>query len=204
MIELHTAATGNGRRPAVMLEECGLPYKLHKIDLAKGEQKQPAFLALNPLGAIPVMVDTDGPGGQRIALSQSAAMLLYLADKTGKFLPKDPVRRAVAQQWLLHVMSDQQPTSTALFIVASLPDKPASAVAKFEGRLLDFFRFADRRLGEAQYLADELSIADFALYPIAMARREMIDKASGMDNLRRWMAALGARPAVTRGMQAPG
>lgn len=204
MIDLYTAGTGNGRRPALMLEECGLAYNVHKIDLAAGEQKQPAFLALNPVGAIPVIVDHDGPGGQKLVLAQSAAILLYLAEKTGKFLPRDAGKRALAYQWLLHAMSDQQATSGILFPIEMLPDKPASAIALLEKRLIDYFRLTDRRLGEAEYLAGELTIADLALYPLVDRRRPLIDKAGGLDNLSRWAAAMAARPAVQRAMKVPG
>lgn len=204
MIDLYTTATGNGRRPALMLEECGLPYTVHKIDLAKGEQRQPSFLALNPVGSIPVIVDREGPGGEKLVLAQSAAILLYLAEKTGRFMPKDPGRRALVYQWLMHIMSDQQSTSATLFQVASLPDKPTSAIASFEKRLSDYFRLVDTRLAEAEYLAGELSIADFALYPLIDRRREIVEKAGSLPHLRRWMAALAARPAIARAMQVPG
>ncbi|MBI3709013.1 MAG: glutathione S-transferase N-terminal domain-containing protein, partial [Proteobacteria bacterium] len=137
MIDLYTAATGNGRRAAVMLEECGLPYRAHAVDLAKGGGKTPDFLKLNPMGAIPVIVDKDGPGGRALTLSQSGAILIYLAEKSGKFLPKDAAKRADALQWLMHVMSDQQPTSSAMFYVSQLPDKPVSAAGLFEGRLVN-------------------------------------------------------------------
>src|SRR5438067_13336755 len=106
MIDLFTSATGNGRRAAVMLEECGLPYKAHKIDLTKGDNKQPQFLKMNPAGAIPVIVDHEGPGGKSIIVSQSGAILLYLAEKTGKFMPKDPAKRAHAYQWFMQAATD--------------------------------------------------------------------------------------------------
>lgn len=204
MIDLYTAATGNGRRPALMLEECGLPYTVHKIDLAKGEQRQPSFLALNPVGSIPVIVDRESPGGQTLVLAQSAAILLYLAEKTGRFLPKESGRRALVYQWLMHIMADQQSTSATLFQVASLPDKPTSAITYFENRLSDYFRLVDRQLAGAEYLAGELSIADFALYPLIDRRREIVEKAGDLAHLRRWMAALAARPAIARAMQVPG
>ncbi|MBI3452807.1 MAG: glutathione S-transferase N-terminal domain-containing protein [Rhodospirillales bacterium] len=202
MIDLYTAGTGNGRRASVMLEECGLPYVVHRVDLVSGESKTPAFLTLNPMGVIPVIVDKDGPGGKPLTLAQSGAIALYLAEKTGKFLPADLARRAPVLQWFMHVMSDQQPTSSAIFYTSSLPDKPASAIAKFETRLTDFLRFVDKRLGEVEYLAGELSVADFALYPLAAGRQALIDKVGGLDNLKRWTKALAARPGVARGMQA--
>ncbi|MBM3539794.1 MAG: glutathione S-transferase [Alphaproteobacteria bacterium] len=203
MIDLYTAGTGNGRRASVMLEECGVPYTVHKLDLTKGEQKTPEYLKINPLGAIPAIVDHDGPGGQKITLSQSGAIALYLCEKTGKFLPKDMAKRAVAMQWLLHAMSDEAPTSGALFRLGSLPEKPAAAIASFETRLIDMFRHVDKRLGEAEYLAGELSVADFALYPVVAGRMALLDNAGKLDNLKRWAGALAARPGVSKGMKVP-
>ncbi len=203
MIDLYTAATGNGRRASVMLEECSLPYTVHKLDLSKGESKTPEYLKINPAGAIPAIVDNEGPGGQKITLAQSGAIALYACEKSGKFLPKDAGKRAVAMQWFLHVMSDQAPSSAALFRLGSLPEKPAAAIASFETRLGDMFRYVNKRLGEAEYLAGDLSVADFALYPVVAGRRPIIDAVGGLDNLNRWTAALAARPAVAKGMKVP-
>lgn len=202
MIDLYTAGTGNGKRASVMLEECGLAYAVHKIEL--GKPKPPDFLKINPAGTIPVIVDPDGPGGQPLVLGQSGAIALYLAEKTGKFLPKDPVQRAVVYQWFLHAMSDTAPTGGVLFqLMNEVADKPASAITHFETRLANFFRGADRRLAEAEYLAGELSIADFALYTAVAPRQALIDKFGGLENLKRWMATLAARPGVSRGMKVP-
>jgi GSH-dependent disulfide-bond oxidoreductase len=201
MIELHTAATGNGRRPVIMLEECGVPYILHRLDLAKGEQKKPAYLALNPLGAIPTLIDKDGPGGQKLVLTQSAAILLYLAEKTGQFLPRDGMKRALAYQWLMHIMSDSQAFSGVHFVLGMLPEKPESAMAHLLKRMHEYFSFADKRLGEAEYLAGELSLADIALYPLAHRRADLIEQTKGLDNLKRWMKTMAARPGVDRAMK---
>jgi GST-like protein len=203
MIDLYTAGTGNGRRASVMLEECGVPYTVHKLDLAKGEQKSPDYLKINPLGAIPAIVDHDGPGGQTVTLAQSGAIALYLCEKTGRFLPQDMAKRAVAMQWLLHAMSDEAPTSGALFRLGSLAEKPAAAIASFETRLIEMFKAVNKRLGEAEYLAGELSVADFALYPVVAGRMALLDNAGGLDNLKRWAGALAARPGVSKGMKVP-
>jgi len=203
MIDLYTAATGNGRRASVMLEECGVPYTVHKLDLTKGESKTPEYLKINPAGAIPAIVDRDGPGGQTVTLAQSGAIALYLCEKTGKFLPKDAGKRAVALQWFLHAMSDEAPTSGALFRLNSLPEKPAAAISSFETRLLGMFRYVNARLGEAEYLAGEISVADFALYPVIAGRMAQIEGAGGLDNLKRWANALSARPGVAKGMKVP-
>ncbi len=201
MIELHTAATGNGRRPVLMLEECGVPYILHRVDLTTGEHKKPAYLALNPLGAIPTMIDKDGTGGAKLVLTQSAAILLYLAEKTGRFLPRDGMKRALAYQWLMHIMSDSQAFSGIHFVLGAMPEKPEAAMAHLLKRMNEYFSFADRRLGEAEYLAGELSLADLALYPLADRRRDLIEKAGGLPHLKRWMKTMAARPGVGRAMQ---
>jgi GST-like protein len=202
MIDFHTYDTSNGQRVAIMLEECGLAYRVHKVDLAQGEQLRPEFLALNPSGAIPVIVDPDGPGGQPLALAQSGAILLYLAEKTGRFLPADPRRRAIAQQWLMQALSDSAATSGTIFALAHrAPEKSPANVAFFEQRLLRQLRAADSRLAGREWLADELSIADFALYPVYAVRKALVDAAGDLPQLTRWGAALAARPAVARAMQ---
>lgn len=106
MIDFYTAATSNGQRVAITLEETGLPYSVHKLDLPKGDQKKPEFLAINPAGMIPAIVDHDGPGGKPLSLAQSSAIVMYLAEKSGKLLPADAVRRAVARQWLMQACAD--------------------------------------------------------------------------------------------------
>jgi len=203
MIELYTAQTSNGHRAAIMLEECGLPYRVHRLDLFKGEQQHPDYLRLNPAGQIPTIVDPDGPGGKPLTLTQSAAIALYLAEKTGRFLPQYPLRRVQAFQWLMFTVTDVAPASTAIFFQSALlPDKSPANQAWHEQRLLRFFRLADSRLAGREWLADELSIADFALYPIYAGRKTVIEAAGGLQVLARWGAALAARPGVARGMQA--
>jgi len=202
MIEFYTAPTSNGQRVAIMLEECAVPYRVHALDLFKGEQNDPEFRRVNPAGQIPAIVDPEGPGGQPLVLAQSAAILLYLAEKTGRFLPIDARRRAVAYQWLMHSLADVACASGNIFLLSRIaPDKSPANVSFFEERTLRFMRFADAQLAARDTLADELSIADFALYPICVVRRALIDGAGDLRNLARWMETLGARPAVTRAMQ---
>lgn len=202
MIDLYTGPTGNGQRAAIALEESGLPYKTTKYNLQKGEHKNPDFLKINPLGAIPAIVDPDGAGGKKIVLTQSGAIVLYCAEKSGKLLPKDPERRAQAYRWFMHTSTDVAPASGAIFATGNLPDKPASAVELFEKRLINHLRESDRRLGEAEYLAGELSIADIALYPIVAGRKALIEKAGGFTNLMKWFERMSARPGIQKGMQA--
>jgi GST-like protein len=202
VIDLYLAPTANGLRASVALEECALPYKVHKIDLAKGEQRAPEFLKLNPAAQIPVIVDHDGPGGKPLTLCQSGAIILYCADKSGKFLPKDPARRAQALQWFMQGATDVSPTSGAIFQLEMVaPEKNEAITNHFRKRLLNFFAVCDAQLASNEYLAGELSIADLMLYPNYSARKPLIDAAGGYANLHRWGAAMGARPAVQTGMK---
>jgi GST-like protein len=203
MIDLYTFPTSNGHRAAIMLEACGLPYTVKIVDLTKGEQRGPAYLAINPAGAIPTIVDHHGPGGAPLALSQSGAILLYLATKTGRFLPADPTRRALAYQWLMFATTDCAMSSTGIYFASALlPDKSEANTAFFESRLLSQLQVADNRLADRDWLADELSVADFALYPICVARRSLLERATELPHLARWSAALAARADVARGIAA--
>jgi GST-like protein len=205
MIELYLAPTANGLRVSVALEETGLAYRPHKVDLAKGEQRTPEFLKLNPAAAIPVIVDSDGPGGKPLTLSQSGAIVLYLAEKSGKFLPKDAARRALAMQWFMMAASDVAGTSGSIFQLEVVsPEKSPPNIELFKKRLLNFFSVFDKRLEGRDYLADELSVADLMFYPNFSARKGLIDAAGGFANLQRWGASIGSRPAVQRGMKVLG
>jgi GST-like protein len=204
MIDLYTYATSNGQRASIMLEECGVPYKAIKVDLERGEQQMPNFLKVNPAGQIPVLVDPDRPGGKAITVAQSGAIILYLAEKTNKLTPRDPVRRALAQQWFLQAMSDVAPASAILFMVGTIPEITTATRKLFEQRLIGNLRNVDRRLSESEFLAGEFSIADIALYPTVAFRRDVIEQNGELRHLMRWMAAMAARPGVRRGMSVPG
>ncbi len=202
MIDFYAWQTSNAQRVGIMLEECGLPYRLHRINLMQGDQLAPAFLAINPAGAVPAIVDPDGPGGATVTLSQSGAIGLYLAEKTGRFMPRDPVRRALALQWSMLALTDCVGASMSMFLLATMaPEKSPADVAFFGERLLRFLKVADDRLADRAWLADELSFADFALYPLWVAHRALADTAGGLPHLERWGAALAARPAVAKAMQ---
>jgi GST-like protein len=200
MYHLYMAPTGNGRRPAVMLEECGLPYTVHKVDLAKGEQKTPEFLAMNPQGAIPVLVEEEG--GKKTALAQSGAILLHLAEKTGKFLPKDAAARAQALRWMMTALTDAAPASTAIFLSSGpLPDKSPGNTQFFEGRFVNLMKIFDQQLAKNAYLAGgEPTVADIALIPIVAGRQELLDKTPGLDHLKKWAATMKARPATAKAL----
>ncbi len=205
MIDLYTASTGNGRRATVALEECGLPYTVHKLDLSKGESKTPEFLKINPAGAIPAIVDADGPGGKKVALAQSGAIVLYCAEKSGKLLPKDPAKRAEAYQWFMQATTDIAPTSSSIFYVSThVPVKDAGNTSYFEQRLLTQLGVVDKQLAGKDYIVGECSIADIALYPVVAARKAMIDAAPGLANVKAWAARMAARPAIAKAFAANG
>ena len=203
MIDFYTANSSNGQRAAIMLEECGLAYTLHKLDLFAGDQRKPEYLAINPAGAIPTIVDSDGPGGTPFTIAQSGAILAYLGEKTGRFIPRDARKRAEAMQWVFQATTDTAASSMMIFVLSRLaPEKSDANVAFCEERTLRHLRVADARLADREYLADELSIADFALYPLTVVRRPLIDRAGDLPHLLRWSDSMAAREGVTRGMNA--
>jgi GST-like protein len=171
------------------------------MDLGKGDQRSPEFLKLNPAGLMPVIVDDDGPGGKPFVLTQSGAIVLYAAEKAGRFLPKDFATRIVALQWMFQGASDVSATSGTIFrLENAAPEKSVANVDYFKQRLLTFFGDVDRQLEGRDFIAGEISVADLMLYPNYAARRALIDAAPGFANLHRWAASMAARPGVAKGM----
>jgi len=203
MIDLYAAGTTNGIRARIALEECGLAYTLHPIALEKGEHKTPQFLAMNPMGQIPVMVDREGPGGQPLTLSQSTAILLYAAEKSGKHLPKDPAKRPAMLQALMSASTDVTPTIGVVFGINRSKEPHAPTAEMFKGRLKGTFKVWDESLGKRKYAAGEdLTVADFSLYAgYVRARAVIADTCEGMPNLERWAKEIGARPGVQRAVK---
>jgi GST-like protein len=205
MIDLYLAGTANGFRASVALEEANLAYRVHKVDLTKGESHTPEFLKINPAGLIPVIVDHDGPGGKPLTLAQSGAIILYAAEKAGRFLPKDAIRRAMAYQWFTQGLSDVAGTSGALFRMEnSVPEKVPGNTEYFRKRLLGFFSVCDAHLAHHEFLADEFSIAELMLYPNYALRKSMLDQAGGFTDLHRWGTAVASRPGIQKGMKVLG
>jgi GST-like protein len=200
MIDLYAAGTSNGMRARIALEECGLPYNLHPVDLAKGEHKTPQFLAMNPNGQIPVIVDNEGPGGKKVTLSQSAAILLYAAEKSGKFLPKDPAARPALLQALMSTCTDVTPTFGVVFTINRSKEPHAPTADLFKARLKGYLKVWDDTLGRQKYAAgNEVTIADFSLYAgYARAKGALPECCEGMANLERWGKEMAARPAIQR------
>jgi GSH-dependent disulfide-bond oxidoreductase len=201
MIEIWTARTTNGLRVSIMLEELGLPYVAHAVDIDDEATKPAAMRAINPSGAIPVMLDH----ATGIGMSQSFAIMLHLCEKAGRFLPTEPAARAATLQWLSYVMTDVISATHPIFVLTSeLSDTPTHIVQHYEGRLLRFLGQADARLAQSPWLAgEEITVADFALYPTAAFRTRLLDRVGGLPALRHWMAKMAARPAVARGMAVP-
>jgi len=203
VIELHAGKSSNSQRVSIVLEECGLPYRVHRYSLMEGEHRTPAFAALNPAGMVPVIVDDDGPGGVPVTLTQSGAIVVYLAEKSRRFVPRDEMMRTRVLEWMAFTTTDIVGASTGIFVnTAILPDRSPANAAFYEERLMRYLRVADARLAGREWLADELSIADFSLYPVVVVRASMIEHADGMTHLKRWRDRLAARPAVDRGMKA--
>jgi len=205
MITLYTWSTPNGRKVSVMLEECGLTYGVRAVDITKGEQSQPDFVAINPNSKIPAIVDTDGPDGAPITLFESGAILIYLAAKTGKFLPPGERGKYAALQWLMFQMGGVGPMfGQAHHFLRFAPEPLPYAIKRYSVETARLYDVLDRRLGEAEYLASEYSIADIATFPW-VARHEWQKIAlTDYPNVARWFAAIAARPAVQRGMAVPG
>lgn len=202
MIDLYTAGTSNGMRARIALEECGLPYTLHPVDIAKGEHKTPQFLAMNPNGQIPVIVDRDGPGGKPLTLSQSTAILIYAAEKSGKFMPKDPAARAAMLQALMSASTDVTPVFGAYFGAKNKePNSPITQM--FKDRVRALFQVWDGALGKSKYCAgDEVTVADLSLYAgYARIKGAAPDALEGMPNVARWADAMAARPAIQRALK---
>jgi GSH-dependent disulfide-bond oxidoreductase len=203
MIDLYAAGTSNGMRARIALEECALPYKLHPIDITKGEHKTPQFLAMNPNGQIPVIIDNDGPGGKPLTLSQSTAILMYCAEKSGKFLPRDPAAKPAMLQALMSASTDITPVLGTVFGIIRGKDPHGPTAEMFKGRLKGLFQVWDDELGKHKYTTgDEVTISDFSLYAgYARAKGVVPETVESMPNLDRWAAVIGARPAVQRALK---
>jgi GST-like protein len=204
MIDLYTWSTPNGRKASIMLEEVGLPYRVHAIDISKGDQFKPEFVAINPNSKIPAIVDQEGPGGQPLAVFESGAILIYLAEKTGKLLSADPRRRIEAIEWLMFQMGGVGPMFGQTHHFRRFAPEPVPyAIERYTKETQRLYGVLDKRLGEAEYLAGEYSIADIATYPWTARHEWQGVSLDDYPNVKRWFAAIGERPAVQRGMAVP-
>lgn len=202
MIDVYTWPTPNGHKIHIMLEECGLPYRVHAVDIGAGDQFKPEFLAISPNNKIPAIVDSDGPDGQPISLFESGAILLYLASKTGRFLPTDLRARYDTLQWLMFQMGGVGPMlgQTHHFRIYA-PEKIPYAIDRYTNEAKRLYGVMDRQLEKSSHLAGhEYSIADIAVFPwLRSWQNQGIDWAD-YPKLKVWFDTLSARPAVQRGV----
>ncbi len=203
-IEFYTWSTPNGRKISIALEEFELAYNVHTVNIGQDEQFDPAFVAISPSSMIPAIVDPDGPGGQPISVFETGAILLYLAEKTGRFLPADARARSVAQQWLMWQMGNFGPMLGQLHHFHHFnPGKAPYAAERFRQKADRLYTVLDKRLGEVDYVAGDYSIADMAILPWAARHPWQGISLPDYPNVKRWYDALAGRPAVNRGMEVP-
>ena len=206
MIELYTWTTPNGRKVSIMLEETGLPYNAHRININQREQFTPEFVAVSPSSRIPAIIDSDGPDGQPITMFESGAILIYLAGKTGKFLPETLRARYEVLQWLMFQMGHVGPMFGQVhhFVRFAKVEVPY-AIERYINEKNRLYRVLDKRLGESEYLAaGEYTIADIATYPWVARHEWHKTDLADYPNVKRWFDVISARPAVKRGMAVPG
>ena len=201
MIDLYTSSTPNGHKVSVALEELGLPYTVHAIDLSSGAQKTEAFLRINPNGRIPAIVDR---GAGDFAVFESGAILVYLAEKTGRLMPPDAKGRSLVMQWLMFQMGGIGPMmGQANVFFRYFPEKLQPAIDRYQNESRRLFEVLERRLGESEWLADDYSIADIANWCWVRTHKWSGVSIEGLPQLQRWLNAMKARPACQRGIAVP-
>lgn len=202
MIDVYTWATPNGYKVQIMLEETGLDNRLHPVDLGKGEQHHPDFLAINPNGKIPAIIDREGPGGEPLPIFESGAILIYLAEKSGRFLPGDAHERWPVISWLMFQIGGIGPMlGQAGFFLNRAPEPMPYAVERYVSEAERLYGVVDRRLGEREFLTGGYSIADIASFPWMRAHQLFGLDIADYPNVARWLQAINERPAVKRGLE---
>ena len=205
MIDLYTWTTPNGRKPAIMLEECGLEYSVHPVNIRDGDQFKPEFVKICPNSKIPAIVDRDA----NVSIFESGAILVHLAEKTGKLLPAKDPGRAKVLEWLFWQMANVGPMfGQAGHFTNAAPEKIPYAIDRYVSESARLIKLLDNQLAQTEYMAGAYSIADIATYPwlvvgfpaIKAAKPDVVGEGA---NVARWIAAVGARPAVKKGMQVP-
>ncbi len=203
MIEVYSWATPNGHKVHIMLEECGLPYRAHAIDIGAGDQFTPEFLAISPNNKIPAIVDSEGPDGQPISLFESGAILLYLAAKTGRFLPADIRGRYEVLEWLMFQMGSVGPMlGQAHHFRIYAPEKIPYAIDRYTNEARRLYGVMNKRLAKSKYIGGaEYSIADIAIFPWLRSWKNQGIDWNDYPHLKGWFDEIGARPAVVRGVE---
>jgi GSH-dependent disulfide-bond oxidoreductase len=201
MIDLYTAPTPNGWKASIVLEELELPYEVHVINLLAGEQKDPEYLKINPNGRIPTIVDRDRGA---FAVFESGAILMYLAEKTGRLMPTDPVGRSTVVQWLMFQMGGIGPMQgQANVFFRYFPEKIPAVIERYQHETKRLYAVLDRRLADHEWLAGDYSIADIANWSWVRAYAWAGIDIDDLPHLRRWMDAMASRPACRRGVDVP-
>jgi GST-like protein len=203
MIQLYTWGTPNGKKASIMLEEIGMPYEVHPINIGQGDQMKPEYLAINPNNKIPSIIDPDGPGGKPFTLFESGAILMYLAEKSGKLWPADLRQRYTMIQWLMFQMGGVGPMFGQANYFYRLEEKNPQAIDRFKKEALRLYNVLNQALAEREYLAGEYSIADIATYPWVWRHEGHQVKLEEFPYVKRWFDTISARPAVQRGMEIP-
>ena len=204
MIECYTWKTSNGKKITIMLEECGLEYNLHPVNIGQDDQFTPEFVAINPNSKIPAIIDTDGPGGAPYTVFESGAILMYLAEKTGKFMPTETAERYDVIQWLMFQMGGVGPIFGQVhhFKRAAKEEVPY-AINRYYTECRRLYGVLNGRLQDREYLAGDLSIADFATLPWVFRHTWQEVDLEDFPNVQRWYETLMARPALARGTELP-
>ena len=200
-IDLYYWPTPNGWKISIMLEECGLPYNVISVNIGQGDQFKPDFLAISPNNKMPAIVDHDGPDGRPISVFESGAILQYLGRKTGRFYPADERRRVEVEEWLFWQMAGVGPMAgqTHHFRIYA-PEKLPYAIDRYTNETNRLYGVLDRRLAEREFIAGEYSIADMAVFPWARLWERQGQDIAQFRNMKRWLDAVAARPAVARGL----
>ncbi len=203
MIEVYSWATPNGHKVHIMLEECGLPYRVHAVDIGAGDQFKPDFLAISPNNKIPAITDPQGPGGKPISLFESGAILLYLAGKTGRFMPEDVAAKYEVLQWLMFQMGGVGPMlGQAHHFRIYAPEKIAYAVDRYTNEAQRLYSVMNKRLAKSRYIGGgEYSIADMAIFPWLRSWKNQGISWNDFPHLKGWFDEIAARPAVVRGVE---
>jgi GST-like protein len=203
MIEVYSWATPNGHKVHIMLEECALPYKVIAVDIGTGDQFKPEFLAISPNNKIPAIVDRDGPDGKPMSLFESGAILLYLAGKTGRFMPADTRGKYNVLQWLMFQMGSVGPMlGQAHHFRVYAPEKIAYAIDRYSNEAKRLYRVMNDQLANSRYIAGpEYSIADIAIFPWLRSWKNQGIDWSEFPHLKGWFDEIAARPAVVRGVE---
>jgi GST-like protein len=203
VIDVYTWTTGNSRKVPIFLEEAGVPYRLHMVNIRTGDQFKPEFVAISPNSKVPAIIDQDGPGGKPFSLFESGAILIYLADKYGKLIGKDAAERYRTIEWVMFQMANIGPLfGQAHHFLDKTPEKIPYAIDRYVKEAARLYKVLDDRLGKVEYLAGDYSIADISTYVWLRNPKHQAQTLDSYPNVKRWFTAIHVRPAVQRAHKA--